>query len=104
MITGKPSRKRKHAAHQRLPGNRTNDSVYRYGRNVERKGLLKTTHRRVCRWSKDPVDLGPLLGSPDRWRKWNSSCTALTASPWLPFLTCTTRVVHVMGPTIPLGV
>jgi hypothetical protein len=59
---GRPPLERKHAAHQRLPGNRTNDSVYHYGRNVERKGLLETTHRRVCRWSKDPVDLGPIAG------------------------------------------
>ena len=30
--------------------------------NVERKGLLKATHRSVCHWSEDPVDLGPVGG------------------------------------------
>ena len=62
MIALKPPLERKHATRQGLPGNRTNDSVHFYGRNVERKCLLKTTHRRVCHWSEDPIDLGPLAG------------------------------------------
>src|SRR5262245_33997215 len=58
----KPPLERKHSTDQGLPGNRTNDSVCFYGRNVERKGLLKPTHRSLCLWSEDPIDLGPITG------------------------------------------
>src|SRR6476660_3009244 len=61
-MTVEPPLEREHATHEGLPGNRTNDAVYGYGRNVERKGLLKTTHCRLRLWSKDPVDLGTFAG------------------------------------------
>jgi hypothetical protein len=51
-----------HTAHQRLPRKRTNDSIHLHRRNIERKSLLKTTHRAVCNWSEDTVDLGPIAG------------------------------------------
>src|SRR4029077_17197872 len=56
------SLERKHATHQGLPGNRTNDSVYLYGRNGERKDLLKTAYRSVGGCSEDPIDLKSLAG------------------------------------------
>ena len=52
--------KRKHATHQGLPGNRTNDAVYGDGGNIERQGLLKTTHRGVGNRAADAVHLRPL--------------------------------------------
>src|SRR3954447_11899996 len=57
-----PPLERKHATHQGLPGNRTDNSVHRYGRNVERKGLLKTTHCSLRHGSEDPIDFGSLAG------------------------------------------
>jgi len=61
-MTVEPPLEREHAAHEGLPGNRTNDAVCGYGRNVDRKCLLKTTHRSFRLWSKDPVDLETFAG------------------------------------------
>src|SRR5215213_8468642 len=60
--TVKSPLERKHATHQGLPSNRTNDSVDCYRRNVERNGLLKTTYRSLCYRSKNPINLRPFTG------------------------------------------
>ena len=57
-----PRLERKHATHQGLPGNPPNDPVYCYGRYIERKRMLETTHRSVCHWSKYPIDLRAFAG------------------------------------------
>jgi hypothetical protein len=90
--------KREHATHKGLPRNGTNDAVYCYRWNVERKGVLKIAHRSLCHRSEDAIYLRPFRRVARQVAELEFLLDPLNR---ISLFTWTTRAAHVAAPTVP---